>query len=64
MTPGTPTICLNTRNKKICGLRVGISIVFKILDHFKREGSVMTPWAPIVCVIELVSTQGTRKYVV
>jgi hypothetical protein len=55
---------LNTRNKNIYGLGVGISTVFKIFSNFNFLGGGVDPRGHDLHTIGCPLTQGTRIYMV
>jgi hypothetical protein len=55
---------LNTRNKNIYGLGVGISTVFEIFSNFPFLGGGVDPWGPDLHIIGCPLTQGTKIYMV
>jgi hypothetical protein len=55
---------LDTRNKNMYGLRVGISTVFEIFRHFLFKEDGTTPYGHDLYTIRCSLTQGTRIYMV
>jgi hypothetical protein len=62
--PSDVPLLLDTRNKNIYGLGVGISKVFEIFSNFLFLGVGLTPGAISYVLHILPVTQGTRMYMV
>jgi hypothetical protein len=53
---------LDTRNKKLCGLRVEISTVFEISGHFLFKGGDNPVWPWPTCHLMLLDTTTKNIY--